>query len=502
MSTHSIISGLVLSTALSAIVMTGCAVHEPNLAPESPVAVPDGYHGSRAGQRPGQRLGSPSGVRAADRWWTDLGDADLTAMVDAVLASNLSLSRAWQRIDLSRAVARQAGSPLYPTVSGSIGVGGNRSNANLGPPLGVQSNTNASYSLSVAVAYEVDLWGKARNQAKAAELDVQAAEWDLQAAAMTLAATTTDAWLSLLEQQALHTLLGEQDRTNKTYLELVELRFRQGFAGALDVYQQRQQLTATRAQLPLVRSRAQLLQHQLATLAGQAPGSTLPKARGRLPALPALPAVGVPADLLKRRPDVRAAHDRIVAADYRTGVAVADQYPSIQLSASTGFQATDLADLFTSWVWNLAASITQTIFDGGRKSAEVERSKAQLRELVLAYGEAVLTALREVEDALEQERGQAEYIMALDEQLSLAQRTLDEAKARYVNGLNDYLPVLTSLRSLHSAQTTRLSAERQLLSYRVQLHRALGGTWTAKLARPATGRDDDDSKNKDAETSP
>ncbi|HRE92270.1 MAG TPA: TolC family protein, partial [Myxococcota bacterium] len=176
-------------------------------------------------------------------------------------------------------------------------------------------------------------------------------------------------------------------------------------------------------------------------------------------------------------PDVRAALLRVTAADHRVGAAIAAQYPSLNLSASTGFQSPDLLELFEYWVWNLAANLVAPLFDGGRRSAEVDRSRAVLEDLVLAYGQAALTAVTEVESALVQESRQRQHVERLDEQLKLARLAFGETEVRYANGLSTYLEVLNAQRALQQSEQSMLQAQRQLLSFRVQLHRALGGTW-------------------------
>lgn len=251
------------------------------------------------------------------------------------------------------------------------------------------------------------------------------------------------------------------------------------------MFQQRQQQVSTRAQLALVDSALGLFEHRLAVLLGAAPGSLQVDAPEGLPAaLPAVPAGGLPADLLERRPDVRAAQRRVEAADYQVAVAVADRLPSLRLSGSYGFQAQSLADFLSSPVWNLIASVAAPILDGGRRAAEVERSEAVVEELLMVYGQLLLQAMTEVENALLQERYQLVHIADLEESVELAAATLREAQARYGKGLSDYLPVLTALQGQQRAELALLQARRQLISYRIQLCRALGGTWTQSLPAP------------------
>ncbi|MEC9072711.1 MAG: TolC family protein, partial [Myxococcota bacterium] len=162
---------------------------------------------------------------------------------------------------------------------------------------------------------------------------------------------------------------------------------------------------------------------------------------------------------------------------HRVGVAIADRFPALRIGGSTGFQDRDISELFTNWVWSLAANVVAPLFEGGRRAAEVERTRAVLEERLHQYGGVVLRALGEVEDALSGERRQKEHLSALSTQLDDARATLEEARRRYVAGLVDYLPVLTALQSVQQVERQAVSARRQCLSFRVQLSRALGGAW-------------------------
>jgi NodT family efflux transporter outer membrane factor (OMF) lipoprotein len=276
-------------------------------------------------------------------------------------------------------------------------------------------------------------------------------------------------------------LLRSQIKVNQDYLDLIELRFVQGLASALDVQQQKSQIAAIQAQIPNVLATIEVLKHQLAVLTGRSPADFKVSIFHGMDSLPDLPDVGIPADLLIQRPDIRAAKARVVAVDHRLAAAIADWLPSLTLNASTGFMAQDITKLFTSWIWNLGASLLGTIWDGGRMLAEQNRLKAQLKEMIAIYGQVVLTALQEVEDALIRNRMQQEYVKRLKEQLKALRDSLDTAMDRYKNGLIDYLPVLTALKAVQQIERGLISANAQALVYRVQLCRALGGSWTSQL---------------------
>lgn len=468
-----------VALTIGAPLIVSCALHDVDIDPGPPLELPP-------------RFSAEGGaVAGSDRWWTDFADAGLDQAVEAALTGNLDLKVAWARVDQMRAVVQQIRAGGLPQVEASAGAGYSYGVSN--NPITGQSSTGgqANYSISVAAGFELDLWGRVAALDSAAAVDQLATRHNLEAIAVSLTASVVETWFLLAEQRATLGLIEEQIATSETQLDIIESRFGQGMSTALDVRQQRQQIAALRARMPLIRAAVTTLSTTLAVLSGVAPEPgklELPEAA--LPQPPPLPAIGLPADLLLKRPDVRAAKFGVISADHRVAAAIADQLPSLRLSGSFGFQDTSLETLFTSWIFNLVGNLVAPLFDGGRRSAEVDRSRAAVEERVWTFGKALLNAFKEVEDALVRERRQAEHLAALEVQISEARQTLDEARRRYAQGLIDYLPVLTALAGTHQAEQQKLSAQRQLLSYRVQLHRALGGTWTRELQRPARAEEE------------
>ena len=459
---------ILLFTAVLAT-LAGCSWLHPvthDVAP--PVEVPAAYV-----------RGTETSSVAEGEWWRAFHDPALDELVDKVLAQNLDLHRAFARLAQAEAIAAGADSAWWPQINAEANVSRSRQVLRFGQQ-GLDF-LQTQYNLSLAASYELDLWGRVASTTRAAAFDLAATRQDVEALAITLSAQVAETWFQLIEQRATQRLLDEQLTANRTYLELVELRFGQGLATALDVFQQRQQLAAQKALLPPVEARLAVLEHQLAVLLGRAPGSQLPAAPAALPEPPGLPESGVPVALLDRRPDVRAARMRVVSADYRVGAAIADRFPTRRLTASTGFRAFELSDLISNWLWNLAGSLVGPRFVGGRRAAEVERTRAVLQDQLAGYGQAMLVALREVEDALVQADRQEALVFELGEQLGLADATLAQARSRYLDGLSDYLPVLTALSAKQQLEVRLLAAQRQRLSFHVQLARALGGEWTRSL---------------------
>ncbi len=454
----------------AALVVSACTVHHVDPTPEPKLGAPVPDRFSRE---------EGEGASSTDaRWWRAFQVPALDTLVDAALEGSLDVRRAYARVSQAEALAKAAASGQLPAVNATAQVGGARNVFNLGS-LGLRSIEAANYQLGVNASYEVDLWGRVSSAREAADLDVAASREDLDTLRIAVAARVVETSLGAAGEQELLALLEAQEASTAKLVELVELRFAQGLASAIEVYQQRQQLAALRSQKPLASARRAVFENQLAILLGRPPGTLEVQPPTALPPAPPMPAAGIPSEVLARRPDVRAAMKRIVAADHRVASAIAAQYPTISLSASTGFQSPDLAIFFESWVWNLLSGIVAPIFDGGRRAAEADRARAAVEDAVNAYSQAVLTALGEVEDALAQTARQADHVSLVEEQLTIAKAAYDEAEIRYLNGLGTYLEVLTALRAVQQAEQTLLQARRQLLSLRVQLHRALGGGWDA-----------------------
>lgn len=412
------------------------------------------------------------------RWWESFADQELNALVEEALAGNLSLPQAWARLAQSRALSVQAGAALYPEVEGMAGAGATWQDDAAG------WDDDQSLSLGAAGRYEIDLWGRLRADRWAARLEADATREDLDAAAMSLAAETTLRWTEIISLDMQLDLLRRQTAINRTYLELVELRFRKALASALDVFQQRQLLEQVQAEMPLVEARRERARHALALLRGRPPRAPLNLTRESLPDPGVLPATGLPSDLLAARPDVRAAGLRLEAADWQVASARANRLPRLSLTAGARTDGERVADLFDDWIANLASNLTAPLLDGGRRAAEVDRTRAVADERLARYRETVLGAIVEVEDALVTENRQRAHIEGLLREIATARLALREARERYRKGLNDYLPVLTQLLAVQRRERDLIEQRAALVAARVGLHRALGGGWTASLAPP------------------
>lgn len=461
-------------TLAAALVLPACSPHKVIHNPDAPIELPASFHSISA-----------EGANLPDRWWQDFGDAQLNKLVNEALSDNLQVLAAWERLEQVKHVEGIAGAGRYPTldVQGSV----TRTQT---MPFNFPTSP-----LSLNAGYEVDLFKSIGNGLGAAKTDAMAARDQVESLAITLVAQIADTWFSLVSQRARLLLLDEQIKTSENFLELAEMRLGQGLGSSLDLLQQRQQLATVSGQRPLLESAVEVMQNQLAVLTGKTPGSIALAVQDTLPELPPLPGAGIPADLLLRRPDVRAARLAVTAADYRVAVAVSNRLPKLRLSGQYGPFERVGTEFGVNPLWNITASILAPLFQGGRLKEEVRRNEAVVREKSYVFGQTLLQAIGEVENALVQERKQVEYIGLLEGQLSIAQETLVEARARYGAGAGgqSFLQILTALSSSQQIEQTLLSARLQALSYRIGLCRALGGTWTRDLSKQSKTQNSSDS---------
>lgn len=410
-------------------------------------------------------------VPSPDRWWEAFGSAELDRLISTALANSFTIRTSLARLRQSDALAVQAGADRLPDLDLKASASDTWRDSD------GESVTSRSRSLTLVSNYEIDFWGKAAAEERSAVLEQEASREELYTAALTLASEITIKWLDLISVRRQMTLLRQQLETNRTILDLIELRYLKGMATALDIYQQRQAVAEIEASLPQIESRFQTILYELAVLVGKPPRSDLEITADTFPEVSSLPRTGVPADLLSRRPDIRAAGLLLRAAEGQVTAARAGRLPSVTLSATAGFSSESISDLLERWIASLAASLTYTVFDSGSKDAEVLRQEAIVEERLASYEETVLTAIREVEDAMLREVKQAEYIAALERQLEISREGFREAESHYRKGLSDYLPVLTALTSTQRLERSMVLAKYDRLTYRVALHRALGGDW-------------------------
>lgn len=455
---------IILATALSS-----CVMFKPDFKKNTPGVVPNQF----SFYQPGEYY--------PELWWQTFSAPELNSLIREALSDNFSLQGAWARLDQIRASAVKRGSYLYPDLNITSDYIHTYQKSKI--PSMTERNTVNYYSLGLASSYEIDLWGRIRSEKAATELDAAATMEDLNSAAMTLAAEVTMHWLNIISQKMQQKLLEQQLQTNNFFLELIELRYRKSLASALDVFQQRQIVHKVEAAIPMVEARKHVLMHEMALLLGKSSYQFSDIKSSKLPVTGELPETGLPVDLLANRPDILSAGLRLKASDWKVEAARADRLPAIRLTAGASYGAEEIDSLFDNWIRNLAASLMGPVFDGKRRAAELDRARAVAAERLAAYRSTVLNAVKEVENALIQEKMQRKHIKALKLQLSAAKRALFAASERYKKGVSDYLPVLTQILAVQRLERELIVQHTMMVIYRVNLYRALGGDWTDKLAR-------------------
>ena len=440
-------------------IFLSCSAFDPQVLRDAPGTVPETY---------GLYDFDPY---VPSPWWESMASVELSRLIDEALTGSFTIHEAWARLSQRRSIARRVGADRYPDIT----AGGDAEATRKSTSSASGSMGDQAVSLWLAGSYELDLWGRVRSEREAASLDVAASREDLLTARVTVAGEVADRWVQILSQRQQIQLLEKQLENNVTFLDLIELRFQKAMVSALDVYQQKQAVESIRARIPLVQAQTQLLTHELAVLLGRPPGFDLGLTQEQMPVLDSLPAVGLPADLLANRPDVRAAGIRLKSAQWQVSAARANRLPSLSLTAGAQYGPSDLDLLFDTWLLRLAANLTAPVFDGGRRAAQVDLASAQMDENLWAYRRTVLTAIKEVEDVLVNETRQREHLNGLEAVKSAADKGLQEAISRYRNGLSDYLPVLTQLLTVQDLERNLIDQRAQLIRYRIGLHRALGG---------------------------
>jgi NodT family efflux transporter outer membrane factor (OMF) lipoprotein len=441
---------LIISTA------GGCS--HPVKNPAMPTEIPKSF--SASGTEP-----------LPDNFWQAFEDDQLNTLIDQALANNFTLETAWDRLAQSDAVAKKSGAALWPQAELDAGFRRSRQENQ-----GI-TTYNSLYSLGIAAGYEVDLWSQLRSLQKAALLDVQAQREAVNTAAITVTASIANTWYQLAEVKALIQIARQQIDTNRKVLEIVTVKFRKGAASAADVLRQRQLVASTEGLLIIAEEAEELLQYQLSVLLGKQPELTWQQTKIALPDLPPMPELGIPADVLWRRPDVRQDFRLLQASDQRLAAAVADQYPRISIAASVETSAASVHDLFDDWLANLAANAIQPLFDADQRKAEVQRQKAVVTERIHTWGQTILDALWDIEAALTQERQQTQLLESLNLQLKLARETYQRNRERYIKGQTDYIRVLESLQSLQALERNVVTAQRTLIGYRIDLYRSIAGSF-------------------------
>jgi NodT family efflux transporter outer membrane factor (OMF) lipoprotein len=477
-------------TALAAgiavlLLLDGCAVG-PKYH-RAPVDTPAAYK-----ELEGWKVAQPQDTSLRGKWWEAFGDPQLNSLEQQVNVSNQNIASAAASFLVARAMVKEARAQLFPTVTVGPGATWEHPSSTLRtntPATGTTGGTGttqtsvgtfADYVLPFDASYQIDLWGKIRNQVKANVYAAQASAADLQNVRLTAQAEVAVDYFQIRAQDAQKQLLDQTVKAYQESLDLTRALYQTGIDSDESVAQAETQLDTAKAQdtnLGILRAQ---YEHAIAVLVGK-PASSFSIPVEPLNANPPGIPAGVPSQLLERRPDVAAGERSMAQANAQIGVARAAYFPSLTLSASAGLESSSIAKLFTwpSRFFSAGPQMSETLFDGGLRRATMQQFRANYEETIANYRQDVLTAFQQVEDNLASLRILSQELQEQDEAVTSAQRNLTIATDRYRLGLDPYLNVITAQTALLSNEQTSVNLKMERMTSSVQLIEALGGGWDA-----------------------
>lgn len=467
------------------LTLSACTVGPRYTRPAAPTPVPDTWK-----TQPPWQPAAPKDSIAKGAWWEVFHDGTLNNYEQQLLQANQSLAAARDRLSQARSLARIATAAYFPQVSTDPNMVRERGSGNR--PLNGASAaviqprpyTQNVYTIPFSLSYEVDLFGRVRKNVEAANASLQSTAADLGNVQLVLTAELAADYFTLRELDAEYQVVEESVDSQRKALDLVQRRHEGGVASGLEVAQQATLLDSTISQASLVQQSRAQYDHAIAVLVGQ-PASSFSVPIAPLKATPPPVPLGVPSDVLERRPDIATMEREVAYENAQVGLARTAFYPHVTLSGAGGLQSTSITSLFNapSLFWSLGADALEPIIQGGRNRANLAAARAAYDQAVANYRQSVLTAFQEVEDGISNLSTLSQALTTQAAAVEDARKALEIANNRYVGGVTNYLDVIT-------AQTTLLSNERlqtQLLGQQmvssVYLVKALGGSWEASQIR-------------------
>jgi len=461
---------LLLTDLLMAIVLSSCAV-----GPEyNPPAFIGADHWNSA--LPAQISVTETDPQAMAIWWRQFDDITLSALIDAALQDNLDIHVAQARLREARAAQRQADALWFPALDASVSGRRVKSRSEIGV-----SGTNTLYQAGLDASWEPDIFGGVRRANEAANAETQSSEASLQDVQVSLAAEVALNYVSMRSLQEQLRIAQRHLQSQTDTEQLARWRAQAGLASALDAEQARATLEQTRAQIPSIETSLAATRNRLAVLLGLAPGALENRlaTAAAIPVPPTQIAIGIPADTVRQRPDVRVAERTLAAATARIGVAQAARFPSLSLNGSIGLEALSFGALGDGGTQtrSLAASIAAPLFDGGALAQQVEIRNAQQQQALAGYQSAVLIALEDVENALTNFGNLERRQVALASATDAARNATGLARVQYESGLIDFSELLNAERTQLDVETSLAQADADRAAALIQLYKALGGGW-------------------------
>jgi NodT family efflux transporter outer membrane factor (OMF) lipoprotein len=463
--------GLLACGVVAPLMIAGCMVGPNYVRPTAPV--PSNYK-----ENPNFAIAQPNAAMAKGAWWEIYDDPQLNSLEEQLAVSNLSLQAAQARFEQARAAVRISRSALYPTASGGLSVSRNRVSRNR--PLASSSGAAdySDFSIPVDASYEADVWGRVRRTVEASRSEAQASAADLASLDLTLHAELALDYFALRGLDAQKQLLDSTVISYQKALDLTQTRYRGGLASAVDVAQAQTQLETTRAESIDVEVQRAQFEHAIAVLIGKPPAEfSLPLSP--LTAPPPVAPVGLPSELLQRRPDIAAAERRVQEANANVGVARAAYFPNITLTGAGGFESTSIGTLLQgpSGLWALGGQAAEVLFDGGLRRGVSQQARSAYDESVDNYRQTILNAFQEVEGNLAALRILQQEAQTQSDAVAAAQHSLTLSETRYRGGVTNYLEVTTAQTAALANEVTAVNLLSRRLSASVLLVKAIGGGW-------------------------
>jgi outer membrane protein, multidrug efflux system len=448
--------------------MSGCTVGPDYERPDTAVDSAEQYHWQPQGW---DRSGDANGIGP---WWREFGDSATNELVKKVLKNNTDLLAATAGIQQAMALVDQAHGMRLPDLSYDATIARNK--MALGPGFSFLANF---YPHGLKINYIADIFGRLRRTERAALLDAFASEDERKALMHMLIAQVVETRVQIATQQRLLAIAEATIANWESALEITQNRYEGGLVSPLDVYFAKQNLSTAKVRKSQIEQQQILLGSSLAVLCGETPNGQIPsKALSDLPPLTPVP-LGLPVGLLNRRPDIHAAEMRLSAATERVGVSIAKRYPDLALALTGGYQPFDASDFVSRdvQVYSAAAQLVAPLFKGGQLKAGVKAAKAAAEQAAHLYAGKILTAVKEVEDALASEQMLLKQVEQLEEGVKVSIEAQQLAKDRYTSGVEPMLAVLETERNRRLAENELAVAQGQLWRTRIQLFLALGGNW-------------------------
>ncbi len=443
------------------VLVGGCRGYHPAIE-KIPVNVPDAFSLSGKGQM-------------SSLWWQDFDDKALSNAISYALSNNFTVRSAFERINKASALVEEQRAPLFPWLDTGFHL------EHITTKKQGRYINEDKLLLSGTVSYEVDLWSRIRAGLQAAQLDLIAQRADYDTARISLSSQVANAYFDIVALKQEKRIIDRQIKRNQASLLIIQDKYRFGQTDSLDLLQQQQLVQQNISKKIDVEKALASQKKRLMVLMGRPPVPSLElKTAASLPRLPPLPDTGLPISVIRRRPDCMQAFLRLKAANRRLAVAVAEQYPRLDLVADVETDSSAVKDLFENWIATLSANILGPIFHGGALAARVKVREAEARELLNQYGQVVIEAIREVEDGLQREKDLQKLIENLSHRLELARKTSSLLKEKYLAGDVEYLRFLTSQLNVDELERQLVSLRLELIKNRIALYKAIAGPFELK----------------------